>query len=75
MYVGLRWRLVVLEASWQHGKTMHRQMTAYRKLKDLPPLRSVVLTGSMYDADVYFNILQHRCKEIVLQKNSTHEYT
>ena len=22
-----RWRLVVLEASWQHGKTMHRQVT------------------------------------------------
>ena len=40
-----RWRLVVLEASWQHGKTMHRQLTAYRHLKGLRPLRSVIING------------------------------
>ena len=42
---GQRWRLVVLEASWQHGKTMHRQLTAYRQLKGLPPLRSVIINN------------------------------
>ena len=40
-----RWRLIVLEASWQHGKTMHRQLTAYRQLKGLPALRSVIING------------------------------
>jgi hypothetical protein len=27
-----RWRLVVLEASWQHGKTMQRQVTSNRDI-------------------------------------------
>lgn len=30
-----RWRLVVLEASWQHGKTMHKQVTPNRDITTL----------------------------------------
>ena len=36
-----RWRLVVLEASWQHGKTMYRQVG----LKDIDPLSPRVVAA------------------------------
>jgi hypothetical protein len=53
---------------------MHRQMTAYRKLKGLPPLRSVVLTGNTYDNDDnYFDSLQHGRREILLHTIATDE--
>ena len=39
-----KWRLVVLEASWGHGKTIFHQLTAYRKYLNLPPLPCVVLS-------------------------------
>lgn len=38
-----RWRLVVLEASWQNGKTMARAIASFREEKNLPPLHYVVL--------------------------------
>ena len=39
----VRWRLVVLEASWHHGKTMAKQIVKYRSDAGLPPLRFVRL--------------------------------
>jgi hypothetical protein len=39
-----RWRLVVLEANWANGKTIFNQLTAFRELRGLPPLPTVVLT-------------------------------
>jgi DTW domain-containing protein YfiP len=39
-----RWRLVVLEASWNYAKSMSNQITTYRKDHGLPPLPSVILT-------------------------------
>jgi hypothetical protein len=39
-----RWRLVVLEASWQHGKTMHRQVTSNGDITtSLPPSVRLIL--------------------------------
>ena len=42
-----RWRLVVLEASWQHGKTMAQQIADYRNDHNppLPPLKYVSLSS------------------------------
>jgi hypothetical protein len=39
------WRLVVLEASWGYGKTMAQQILDHRKAKNLPPMKSVILTN------------------------------
>jgi hypothetical protein len=39
-----RWRLVVLEASWNYGKGMAQQVRTHRASVGLPPLRCVQLT-------------------------------
>jgi hypothetical protein len=36
-----KFRLVVIEASWQHGQVVSRQIVEARKKKDQPPIRSV----------------------------------
>lgn len=41
---GHRWRLVVLEASWNYGKGMAQQLRQHRESVGLPPLRCVQLT-------------------------------
>lgn len=41
---GTRWRLVVLEASWNYGKGMAQQLRQHRESVGLPPLRCVQLT-------------------------------
>ena len=38
-----RWRLVVLESNWINGKTIFNQLNKYREIKQLPPLRTVIL--------------------------------
>lgn len=38
-----RMRLVVLEASWSHGKTMYNFISQYRQAQELAPLRCVAL--------------------------------
>lgn len=38
-----RKRLLVLEASWQHAKTMAQRIVDHRKSKGLPPITSVIL--------------------------------
>ena len=40
-----KWRLVVLEASWQYGKSMATQIIAHRKAIGLPPIICVKLKG------------------------------
>jgi DTW domain-containing protein YfiP len=40
-----RYRLVVLEATWNHAKWISKQITAHRKAKGLAPLRCVALKG------------------------------
>ncbi len=40
-----KYRLVVLEASWGYGKTMAQQILDHRRAKNLPPIRSVILTN------------------------------
>ena len=40
---GKRFRLIVLEASWTHGKTMFNSIVRYREGRNLPPLRCVSL--------------------------------
>ena len=39
-----RKRLIVLEASWSHAKTMYTFIARYRSMNGLPPLRCVALT-------------------------------
>lgn len=38
-----RYRLVVLEATWNHAKWISKQIATHRKAKGLPPLRCVAL--------------------------------
>ena len=38
-----RWRLVVLESNWINGKTIFNQLNKYREIKQLLPLRTVIL--------------------------------
>lgn len=40
---GRKWRLVILEGSWNYAKTMAWQIIAYRKERHLPPLPCVIL--------------------------------
>ena len=40
-----RWRLIILEASWQHGKTMAQQIIDYRIDQSLPPLKYISLSS------------------------------
>ena len=40
-----KWRLVVLEASWQHAKTMMNKIVAFREHRGLPPLLCVQLNN------------------------------
>ena len=40
---GRKWRLIILEGSWNYAKTMAWQIIAYRKEHHLPPLPCVIL--------------------------------
>eukprot|EP01038_Epipyxis_sp_PR26KG_P016058 gene16058-21807_t len=42
--LSLKWRLVVLEASWRYAKTMAQQIVQYRIDENLPPLQFVSLS-------------------------------